>query len=65
MHKKNILLKSKLDTISKDFDFLQKQKDVLLTINIGFKRQLYSLKDVSNSSISNKKLVKENEILKT
>jgi hypothetical protein len=36
----------------------------LLTMNIGFKRQLDSFKDVSNSSISNEKLVKENEILK-
>jgi hypothetical protein len=53
VHKKNILLQSKLDTILKDFDFLQKQMDVLLTMNICFKRQLEFLKDVSNSSISN------------
>ena len=33
-------------------------------MNIGFKRQLDSLKDESNSSIFYEKLVKENEILK-
>ncbi|KAJ6949688.1 hypothetical protein NC651_003619 [Populus alba x Populus x berolinensis] len=34
-------------------------------MNIGFKRQLYSMKNISNSSISNEKLVIENETLKT
>jgi hypothetical protein len=33
-------------------------------MNISFKRQLSSLKDASNSYLSNEKLVKENEILK-
>lgn len=65
MHKKNVLLQSKVDMISKDFDVLQKENDDLSTMNIGFKRQLYSMKNISNSSISNEKLVKENETLKT
>jgi hypothetical protein len=34
-------------------------------MNIGFKRQLYSMKNITNSCISNEKLVKENETLKT
>jgi len=36
---------------------------VLLTMNIHFKRKLKSLKNASNSSILNEKLVKENEVL--
>jgi hypothetical protein len=42
MHKKNVLLQSKVDSISKDFDVLQKEKDALLTMNIGFKKPLNS-----------------------
>jgi hypothetical protein len=41
----------------------KKKKDVLLTMNIHFKRKLKSLKNASNSSILNEKLVKENEVL--
>jgi len=33
-------------------------------MNIHFKRKLKSLKNASNSSILNEKLVKENEVLK-
>lgn len=51
--------------ISKGFDVLQKENHDLLTMNIGFKRQLDSMKNISNSSISNEKLVKENGTLKT
>jgi len=62
MHKKNVLLQSKVGTISKDFDVLQNEKDALSTMNIDFKRQLDSLKNTPNSS--NENLVKENEIFK-
>jgi hypothetical protein len=43
--------------------YTKKKKDVLLTMNIHFKRKLKSLKNASNSSILNEKLVKENEVL--
>ena len=59
VHKKNILLQSKLETFSTDFSVLQNKKDALLIMNSDFKRQLDSLKDVFNSLILNENLVKK------
>jgi len=44
--------------------FYRKKNDVLLTMNINLKRQIYSLKEVSKLFICNENLVKKNEILK-
>ena len=42
------IFQSKLDTFSKYFLYFAKKKDALLIMNIGFKRQLDSLKYVYN-----------------
>jgi hypothetical protein len=44
--------------------FYGEKNDVLLTMNIDLKRQIYSLKEVSKLFICNENLVKKNEILK-
>jgi hypothetical protein len=44
--------------------FYREKNDVLLTMNIDLKRQIYSLKEVSKLFICNENLVKKNEILK-
>lgn len=51
--KKKILLQNKLDVISKVFDVVKKQKECLVNNEYCFKRPLDSLKNASNSFISN------------
>jgi hypothetical protein len=63
--KKHFVIKEIRCNLKRFWCFTQKKKkkDVLLTMNIHFKRKLKSLKNASNSSILNEKLVKENEVL--